>query len=163
MMRGVWTLLASMRRPASQSLSLVPGCPAYSWQGVAFSAGGDGGRESPELPLASFLSCWRSGVATGGFWFLRTGRHSLGIRVMLTFTAVMDARVCVWEETMFLLARYTVAAAVFLSASLLGRRGARAWTVNRSGVCHRSAPERHRRWRRRESRSGRGIVLPRAG
>jgi len=26
-------------------------------------------------------------------------------------------RVCVWEETMFLLARYTVAAAVFLSAS----------------------------------------------
>jgi len=29
----------------------------------------------------------------------------------------MDARVCVWQETMFLLARYTVAAAVFLSAS----------------------------------------------
>jgi len=48
---------------------------------------------------------------------LRTGRQSLGIRVMLTFTAVMDARVGVWEETMFLLARYTVAAAVFLSAS----------------------------------------------
>ena len=40
-----------------------------------------------------------------------------GILVMLTFTAVMDARVCVREETMFLLARYTVAAAVFLSAS----------------------------------------------
>jgi len=96
---------------------LVPGCPAYSWQAVAFSAGGDGGRESPELPLACFLSCWRLGVATAGFWFLRTGRQSLGIRVMLTFTAVMDARVCVWEETMFLLARYTVAAAVFLSAS----------------------------------------------
>jgi len=37
-----------------------------------------------------------------------------GILVMLTFTAVMDARVCVREETMFLLARYTVAAAVFL-------------------------------------------------
>jgi hypothetical protein len=36
---------------------------------------------------------------------------------MLTFTAVMDACVCVWEKTMFLLARYTVAAAVFLSAS----------------------------------------------
>jgi hypothetical protein len=36
---------------------------------------------------------------------------------MPTFTAVMDARVCVWEETMFLLAQYTVAAAVFLSAS----------------------------------------------
>ena len=84
---------------------------------MAFSAGGDGGRESPELPLASFLSCWRLGVATAGFWFLRTGRQSLGIRVMLTFTAVMDARVCVREETMFLLARYTVAAAVFLSAS----------------------------------------------
>jgi hypothetical protein len=44
-------------------------------------------------------------------------KQSLGILVMLTFTAVMDARVCVWEETMFLLARYTVAAAVFLSAS----------------------------------------------
>ena len=29
----------------------------------------------------------------------------------------MDACVCVWEKTMFLLARYTVAAAVFLSAS----------------------------------------------
>jgi hypothetical protein len=39
---------------------------------------------------------------------------------MLTFTAVMDARVCVWEETMFLLARYSVAAAVFLSASAMG-------------------------------------------
>jgi hypothetical protein len=61
---------------------------------VAFSAGGD-----------------------GGVLVLRTGRQSLGILVMLTFTAVMDARVCVWEETMFLLARYTVAAAVFLSAS----------------------------------------------
>src|SRR5215467_6714838 len=36
---------------------------------------------------------------------------------MLTFTAVMDACVCVREKTMFLLARYTVAAAVFLSAS----------------------------------------------
>jgi hypothetical protein len=53
----------------------------------------------------------------GGVVVLRTGRQSLGILVMLTFTAVMDARVCVWEETMFLLARYTVAAAVFLSAS----------------------------------------------
>jgi hypothetical protein len=53
----------------------------------------------------------------GGVVVLRTGRQSLGILVMLTFTAVMDARVCVWEETMFLLARYAVAAAVFLSAS----------------------------------------------
>jgi Rap1a immunity proteins len=61
---------------------------------VAFSAGGD-----------------------GGVLVLRTGSQSLGILVMLTFTAVMDARVCVWEETMFLLARCTVAAAVFLSAS----------------------------------------------
>jgi Rap1a immunity proteins len=53
----------------------------------------------------------------GGVLVLRTRRQSLGILVMLTFIAVMDARVCVWEETMFLLARYTVAAAVFLSAS----------------------------------------------
>ena len=69
--------------------------------------------------VAGLLMVACSLVATAGFWFLRTGRQSLGILVMLTFTAVMDARVCVcvWEETMFLLARYTVAAAVFLSAS----------------------------------------------
>jgi hypothetical protein len=38
---------------------------------------------------------------------------SLGILVMLTCIAVMNAR----EKTMFLLARCTIAAAVFLSAS----------------------------------------------
>jgi hypothetical protein len=54
-------------------------------------------------------------MATAGFWFCGPEGK---VRVFsLCFTDVMDARVCVWEETMFLLARYTVAAAVFLSAS----------------------------------------------
>jgi len=45
--------------------------------------------------VAGLLMVACSLVATAGFWFLRTGRQSLGILVMLTFTAVMDARVCV--------------------------------------------------------------------
>src|SRR5262249_24982731 len=32
--------------------SPVQGCPALYWQVVACSAGGDGGRRSPELPAA---------------------------------------------------------------------------------------------------------------
>src|SRR5262249_23318315 len=44
-------------------------------------------------------------------------RQTLGVLTILRFTAVMDACVCVCEKTMFLPARYTVAAAVFLSAS----------------------------------------------
>src|SRR5262249_2147539 len=64
-----------------------------------------------KTPLERWLS---SAGGDGGVVVLRTGRQSLGILVMLTFTAVMDARVCVWEETMFLLARYAVAAAVCL-------------------------------------------------
>jgi Rap1a immunity proteins len=39
------------------------------------------------------------------------------VTVTSTVAPYQFARVCVWEETMFLLARYTVAAAVFLSAS----------------------------------------------
>jgi Rap1a immunity proteins len=39
------------------------------------------------------------------------------VTVTGTVAPYQFARVCVWEETMFLLARYTVAAAVFLSAS----------------------------------------------
>jgi hypothetical protein len=45
---------------------------------VAYSAGGD-----------------------GGVLVLRTGRQSLGILVMLTFTAVMDARVCLGGNDVF--------------------------------------------------------------
>ena len=73
--------------------------------------------------IVAGLACSAGGVGGVLVFADRKAKKSLGILVMLTFTAVMDAtvvmdaRVCVWEETMFLLARYTVAAAVFLSAS----------------------------------------------
>ena len=66
---------------------------------------------------ASFLECGEHAVGTEWRAVAFSAGGDGGILVMLTFTAVMDARVCVREETMFLLARYTVAAAVFLSAS----------------------------------------------
>jgi hypothetical protein len=59
----------------------------------------------PLIPLKPTGTWGAGGVTAGALW---ARRQSLGILVMLTFTAVMDAHV--WEETMFLLARYTVAA-----------------------------------------------------
>jgi len=67
--------------------------------------------------IVAGLACSAGGVGGVLVFADRKAKQSLGILVMLTFTAVTDARVCVWEETMFLLARYTVAAAVFLSTS----------------------------------------------
>ena|SRR5438034_3801508 len=59
---------------------------------------------------ASFLECGEHAVGTEWRAVAFSAGGDGGILVMLTFTAV-------WEETMFLLGRYTVAAAVFLSAS----------------------------------------------
>src|SRR5215831_805740 len=47
--------------------------------------------------------------------------------------------------------------------ALSGRRGARAWMVNRSSGYRRSASEKHPRWRHQGSRSGRGTAPPHAG
>jgi len=42
-----WT--RAQHEPIRRDRSPVLACPAWSWQAAAFSAGGDGGRKSPEL------------------------------------------------------------------------------------------------------------------